>query len=275
MDAGISSAYYSQPHWDEQAWIGIIGVEYEQILASAPIARKLEQQSHGKPLLALDVGCGTAIFPSMLDRQLTGPLLLICDLLDRSELSLARAADRLASLRHFQARRQHHAAIETIPSLLPLGPEPYDVIWAIHSFTTVDVRRMPAVLSHLLRLLAENGRIYIVQLEANSAYQTIHQYYRDRLPNGGDHPAFMTAEQTLEILARQAVDVERVQVRVDHRVDARRQDLLNQYLQKCVLDPQLDALPFFQPLLDAHHRPTAGEFRFRQFVSILSLAPVR
>jgi SAM-dependent methyltransferase len=261
--------FYARPSWDETAWTNVIAIEYERLTATYPFADRLEALAPGGPHRVLDVGCGTAIFPRYLDPRLPDSLRLDCDLLDISPVSLGRAREALERLPHFRVRRTIQAAIEDIPSALSAGRHQYDVIWAIHSLTTVDLNRMPEVIRHLLRLLAPKGMFFIYQLTARSSYQVLHAFYRRYHPQAGGR--FMQSEDSERILRELATPYELHELQFDHQLPEDRSDLLQNYLRKCVLDESLDALRFFAPLLPRFHDPPQRMYRFPQSVNFLSV----
>lgn len=258
--------FYFHESWDDRQWTDLIAIEYEALLQAVPFADRLRSLSDNGPLRVLDVGCGTGIFPSFLDEVLPDDLHIDCDLLDISPTSLEHAEATLEQLDHFSARNAYQTAIEDIPAVISTSGKSYHVIWSIHALTTVDVERMPGVIAHLLDLLEEEGELVIYQLAARSSYQQIHGFYREHHPNGETVPAYMQYEDTARILERLGSVYEVLPLSFDHQVPANR---LEAYLRKCVLDPELEPRPFFEPLLHSFHEPESGVYRFPQQVNLV------
>ena len=173
MSRPAPGEFYGNPDWDVDAWVEVIGVEYERLIGAFPFDAVF--RGLGGSIDLLDVGCGTAIFPSYLDAVLSDGVRVRADLLDRSEASLAIADEVIAGLDHFSVGRTFHAYIEDLPEF---GEGEFDVIWAIHSFTTVDRDRMPRAYQRLLAALRPGGWLLVYQLTAASAYQRVHDRYR-------------------------------------------------------------------------------------------------
>ena len=260
--------FYTTDSWEETAWIDVISVEYESLVSAFPFDSKFREISGEGRLKVLDVGCGSAIFPQYLDQTLTDGIELTCDLLDVSERSLRQAEIVMGELEHFSAGYSIQALIEDIPRALSPAEPSYDVIWAIHSLTTVDVDQMPDVFQHLLRLLAPGGHMFIYQLTANSAYQTLHEVYRARVSNGV--PRFMEFEDTRRILESLSVEYEVLELSFDHELPRDRLELVENYLRKCVLDESVDTQRVFGDLLPRFE--SGGLYRIPQFVNFISIS---
>lgn len=260
--------FYTADSWDEAAWIDVISVEYESLVSAYPFDTKFRGISSEGRLKVLDVGCGSALFPQYLDQTLTDGIHLTCDLLDVSERSLRQAERVMEELEHFSAGRSIKTLIEDIPrALLPAVPS-YDVIWAIHSLTTVDLKQMPDVIEHLLRLLSPGGHLFIYQLTADSAYQALHRVYRERVST--EVPRFMEFEDTQRILESLSAEYEVLELSFDHELPGGRPDLMENYLRKCVLDESVDTERVFGDLLPRFE--SGGLYRIPQFVNFISIS---
>ena len=247
----------------------MIAVEYESLVKLYPFDRKLQRLSQKGSINLLDIGCGTAIFPSYLDRNLSENVHFACTLLDSSKASLEQAAGVLDALEHFSVDRKVQSLIEDIPSALPGSRGAYDVIWAIHSFTTVDVQRMEYVYEHLLDSLAVGGYLYVYQLAAGSAYQKLHKRYRAQHPNGKTISRFMEYEDTKRILDSIGLDYEVVELIFHHEISDSRPDLLEKYLRKCILDDSVDVQSIFHAELEEFYEQEQSQYRFPQSVNFV------
>jgi SAM-dependent methyltransferase len=259
--------FYTTDSWDEAAWLDIVSVEYESLVSAYPFNSEFREIAGGQ-IKVLDVGCGSALFPRYLEPTLEDGIHLTCDLLDVSERSLTQAREVLIELEHFGPGDGISALIEEIPTKLPVSGPSYDVIWAIHSLTTVDVDQMPSVFRHLLQLLSEGGRLFIYQLTAESTYQTLHQIYRERVSN--EVPRFMEFEDTEHILESLPVDYDVVELTFDHKLPLNQPDLVAHYLRKCVLDETVDTQRVFGDLLPRFE--SDGMYRLPQSVNFISVA---
>lgn len=267
MSSSSSKYFYTTDSWNEASWIEVVSIEYESLVSAYPFDRVLTEVSAGGTLKILDVGCGSAIFPQFLDRSISSDLALHCDLLDISERSLQRAAMVMGELGRFTASEIIQTAIEDIPEALSAADPQYDVIWAIHSFTTVDVQRMPAVMDHLLRLMKPNARFFIYQLAADSSYQTLHKIYRQTFAD--EPPRFMESEDSQRILDSLSIDYELMELRFDHVLPGDHSELLENYLRKCVLDDSVDPERVFGDVLPRYK--DNGDYRVPQHVDFIDI----
>lgn len=263
--------FYRKVLWDPAWWVDIIGIEYQSLLAAYPLAQRLQTQQGEATRHVLDIGCGTGIFPTYLDPALPDNLHLQCDLVDGSPLSLEKARAALSDLPHFSVRNSIEMAIEDLPDQFPPSSGPYDLIWAIHSFTTVQIDRMSEVLAWLPDQLAPGGFVMIYQLGERSSYQTLHRFFRHNYPAGDGHSPFMQSEDTRQILEELGISYRSIALTFDHVVPEEEHDRLAAYLRKCVLAPAIDALATFAPLLPQFHDQAEGVYRFPQQVSLLTI----
>jgi SAM-dependent methyltransferase len=265
--------YYLNPAWDLHGWLDIIAVEYEELVAGFPFADRLAK--FPAAIRLLDVGCGTGIFPSYLDKRLPTDIAFECDLLDISAVSLETADRTLSALKRYQVRSLIEASIEKIPERFLETHPPYDVIWAIHSLTTVDRSSMAHVLSRLVSMLAPSGSLFIYQLTAQSTYQKLHKMYLEGHPNGRAAAAFLEFEATVAHLQRQEVPFAVYPFAFDHVVPESQPSLLESYLRKCILDDQVDVLDFYAHILDEYRDEENACYRFPQTVSFIEASSYR
>ena len=254
----MSQEFYANPRWDVDTWVEVIGVEYERLIDAYSFDDDF--RALGGAIRLLDVGCGTAIFPSYLDPMLSPDIHVGVDLLDQSRASLDRATEVMGQLDHFTVGDTFLGRIEDLP---PLDGRSYHAVWAIHSFTTVDVARMPAAIDRLMNTLQPGGYLYVYQLTAASAYQRVHDAYR---ASRGGNP-YMEFEDTVKILSAAGHDYEVRELAFDHIVPDT-QEALGEYLRKVTLDDST-SVELFDPLL-AEFR-AQGVVRFPQTVNLIAV----
>lgn len=251
------------------SWLNVISIEYHQLIEIYPFNEKLQSLSKNGALNVLDVGCGTAIFPTFLDKILSQDIHLSCDLLDLSGSSIRKASQVLKKLDHFSVNRVYQSLIEDIPTTLSGNNGDYDLIWAIHSLTTVDPGKMQDVFVYLLDLLAPNGCIFVYQLTSKSAYQKFHRFYLANHSHGRNSLPFMEFEDTKKILDAIEAKYEVYELFFHHEIPDNRTDLLRKYLRKCILDDSVNVLKFFKTILDEYHEGKANLYRIPQYVNFI------
>lgn len=258
--------YYRDPAWDQQAWVDIISIEYERLVGGYPFKRRLS--TFDAPVDLLDVGCGTAIFPTYLDQHLSPEIRFTCDLLDLSRSSLDIARNTLASIPRYEVRSLLNTCIEEVPAVVD---REYDLIWAIHSFTTVEASKMEAVLHHLREALRDDGLMLIYQLTSESSYQRLHRHYREHHPNGQGASVYMQFEETRRLLDGLGAGYGVTAFQFEHQVPDHRPEVLKSYLRKCILDDEVDTLELFADMLPDFHDAASKLYRFPQAVNLLEV----
>ena len=269
MSKPVTDHFYAKKDWDVDSWVDVISVEYEALIRAFPFDRVLRSLPGSGSRRLLDVGCGTAIFPRYLDGILSPDVHLSADLWDVSESSLNRAREVLVRLPHFSVNRAYRALIEDLPSTLPPKTAQYDVIWAIHSFTTVRVEAMRAVYERLWEVLRPGGYLFVYQLTAESSYQEFHSLYRGKHPHGQDQAPYMEFEDSQRILDSLGVEYEVYPQQFAHEIPEDQGDLLEKYLRKIILDDTVDVGQLFGPMLEAFHDPSQGSYVFPQSVNLI------
>jgi len=269
LNANSAKYYYTKEAWDLDSWLRVISVEYQELLTNFPFNEKLRSIAENGAIRLLDVGCGTAIFPTFLDPAIGENIQICCDLLDVSDSSLRKASEVLRKLDHFGVNRVYQYLIEDIPTILSGNAGDYDLIWAIHSLTTVDIEKMRAVFVHLLDVLAPDGCIFIYQLTSQSAYQRFHHQYLSHHRHGKNGSPFMEYEDTKKILDSIRARYEVYEMSFHHEIPCYRTDLLQKYLRKCILDDSVDVLEFFRTSLEEFHDEKSSVYKIPQFVNFV------
>ena len=150
-----SKSYYQAEKLDLDSWFQVTQVDYEKLIEEYSFNHLFKGFAKNQ-LKLLDVGCGTAKFPSLLDEKLDGDINLLADLLDISEYCLQVAQKQFDSCQHFSTNKTYLSATENLHQLVE-KTNSYDIIWAIHSLYTVDKNRMADVYLYCLDLLGDNG----------------------------------------------------------------------------------------------------------------------
>ena len=261
--------FYSQSGWDESTWVDVIAIEYERLIQAFPFDKTLQALSAKSPVKLLDIGCGTGIFPRFLDPTLSADTKLECDLLDISAESLRAAEKVFGGLTHFEVDELFNMSIEEMPQLISPESKRYDVIWAIHSLTTVDQSQMKAVFQHIRSLLAEGGYFFIYQLAAESSYQALHQHYAEALGLSAPSNPYMQFEDSLQLLGEIGWTSEVREQAFPHRLPKGDSATLEAYLQKVVLDNSINAINLFGDFLEKYLE--GDHYVFPQKVNLIVL----
>lgn len=268
-DTPKGKQFYSTSGWDEGRWIDVIAIEYESLIAAYPFDKLLHSLAEKGPINLLDIGCGTGIFPRFLDPTLSPKTKLQCDLLDISAESL-RAAERVfGELAHFEVDQLFNMSIEEIPILISAEDKRYEVIWAIHSLTTVDQAKMRAVFEQIRDLLAPGGSFFIYQLTASSSYQALHQLYAEAQGLAAPANPYMQFEDSMRLLEEIGWAAEVHELAFPHSVPKDEETTLEAYLQKVVLDDGINAIELFGAQLEAFLQ--GDEYIFPQTVNLIVL----
>lgn len=271
MNKPTTDNYYTREDWDIESWVDVIAVEYETLAGAFPFDQVLQPLSGSRNRRLLDVGCGTAIFPGYVDAILSSDVRIDADLWDISKSSLQRAAEVMNQLSHFRADRMYQAHIEDLPTRLPPEMDSYDVIWAIHSFTTVNVDRMGAVYARLIEALRTDGYLLVYQLTAESSYQRFHGVYRAEHPHGKKRAPYMEFEDSRRILESLGVEYWVHPQRFTHEIAKSQSDVLEKYLQKVILDDTVDVEQLFGPLLEGMYDSARGKYVIPQSVNLITV----
>lgn len=264
-----SKHYYENESWDIKSWIDVISIEYQSLVDRFPFNDILNEFSRPQSLQLLDVGCGSAIFPSYLDKVLADEIHFTCDLFDISPASLGQASQVLRMLEHFTPRNLMQGMIEEIPDRFKSRTDVYDVIWAIHSLTTVDLSKMEAVFQCLMDLLTPGGYLLIYQLAAKSTYQRLHRHYLSQHSNAINETRFMQSEDSKKLLDSLGLTYETHSLSFSHVIKSDKEALLEMYLRKSILDDSVDVLNFFADILPDYVDAGAQSYKFPQFVNFI------
>ncbi|WP_365304362.1 class I SAM-dependent methyltransferase [uncultured Thiodictyon sp.] len=262
-----SAAYYQKEKLDLDSWFKVTQIDYERLIEQYPPAA-LFDFTRNLEIRLLDLGCGTARFPCLLDKKMPDRIHVHADLLDISEYCLDSAVAQYHALRHFSPAVTYLSAIEYLPQTIARDRS-FDVIWAIHSLCTVNRDKLADICRSCLRLLRPNGKFFIYQLARNSSYYRLYDYYLVHHSAPNNAARILASEDHQQVLMSLAIDYEIHKIKFTHTIDVEQRHLLAVYLKKCIMDNDPDVLEFFQPVLNEHLDSPRAQYRFDQEVDLL------
>ncbi|NEQ62881.1 MAG: class I SAM-dependent methyltransferase, partial [Moorea sp. SIO4A1] len=193
-----SQDYYQKSNLDLDSWFKITLIDYEELVNSHRFLKIID--SFGSDTIKLlDIGCGTGVFPDLLDKKIDSELKLSSDLLDVSDYCLNQCSSVFNQLKHFQANQGFLSSTETIETAIPKSNY-YDLIWAIHSFYTVDINKIQDILKHIKTLIKPSGIFLMCQASSDSCYNQLYDFYLKKYEQPNNYTRFITAEDIQEIL---------------------------------------------------------------------------
>lgn len=262
-----SKSYYQKDKLDLDSWFSVTQVDYEKLIEQYSFDNLFK--AFGKTQLKiLDVGCGTAKFPSLLDHKINSNIHLLVDLLDISEYCLQVAQKQYDNLKHFSTDQTYLSTTENIHKSVQ-KTRSYDIIWAIHSFCTIDKNQMENVYLYYLDLLQFNGKFLIYQLAKNSSYYKLDNFYLSHYSEPNRTTPFLASEDLKQILDVLGITYKTISLHFTHRINSHCQNILEIYLKKCVLDHRVDVLNFLKPILQECFDEESNQYQFEQVVDLL------
>ncbi|NEO00238.1 MAG: class I SAM-dependent methyltransferase [Moorea sp. SIO3I7] len=187
-----SQDYYQKSNLDLDSWFKITLIDYEELVNSHRFLKIID--SFGSDTIKLlDIGCGTGVLPDLLDKKIDSELKLSSDLLDVSDYCLNQCSSVFNQLKHFQANQGFLSSTETIETAIPKSSY-YDLIWAIHSFYTVDINKIQDILQHIRTLLKPSGIFLMYQASSDSCYHQLYNFYLKKYEQPNNYRRFITAE---------------------------------------------------------------------------------
>ncbi len=178
------------------------------------------------------------------------------------------AQKRFDSCQNFSTNKTYLSTIENIQQLVEKNNS-YYIIWAIHSFYTVDKNRMVDVYLYCLDLLADNGKFLIYQPAEKSSYDKLYYFYLSNYPEGKKSTYFLKSEEHKQILERLGINYENLRLHFPHSINFESKNVLKKYLKQCVFDDELDVLNFFKPILQECFDRETNQYKFEQIVDLV------
>jgi|GEM_PF-1567471 len=263
-----AESYYQKENLDRDSWFQVTQIDYEKLIDKYAFDNLFNAFDETQ-LKLLDIGCGTAKFPALLDRKISGDLHCSVDLLDISEYCLQVAQKEYNDLKHFSTDKIYLSATQNIHELVH-GSKIYDIIWAIHSLYTIDFDQMENVYAHCFKLLKSHGKFLIYQLSQNSFYYKLYDFYVSHYHQPNTTKKILTSEDTKQILEVLGISYKTIKLHFTHTINANSQNILEVYLKGCSLDNTLlDVLKFFRPILQECFDADNNQYRFDQVVDLL------
>ncbi|WP_293106696.1 hypothetical protein [Moorena sp. SIOASIH] len=148
-------------------------------------------------------------------------------------------------LKHFQANQGLLSSTETIETAIPKSSY-YDIIWAIHSFYTVDINKIQDILQHIRTLLKPSGIFLMYQASSDSCYHQLYNFYIENYEQPNNYQRFITAEDIQNALDVIQVKYDVINFDYNHEIDGEYRDLLEVYFKKCILNSSVDVLSLFK-----------------------------
>lgn len=266
-DVNPSVSYYRKETLDLDSWFKVTQIDYERLIEEYPLDA-LFDGARNAAIRLLDLGCGTARFPCLLDQKMHGGVHVYADLLDISQYCLDSAVTQYHALKNFTAAMTYLSAIEDLPWVAARNLS-FDVIWAIHSLCTVNRKRLTDVYRSCLDLLRPNGKLFIYQLARDSSYYRLYDYYLAHHNAPHSTARILTSEDHQQALTSLGLEYEIKKIKFTHVIDLDQRHLLEVYLGKCIMDNDADVLEFFLPVLNEHLDPKRAQYRFDQAVDFL------
>lgn len=267
MTTNPSKDYYQKNNLDLDSWFKIALKDYKMLVDSNDFLEIINSFKNNQINL-LDIGCGTGVFSSLLDKKIENNINFSSDLLDVSQYCLDTCSLTLSKLQHFKSNEIFLSSTENIKVNIPKSNY-YDLIWAIHSFYTVDLDEIQNVLKHSWDLLKPNGIFMMYQASVNSSYNELYSFYLDNYIKPHDSKRFLISEDVQASLDTLKLNYRVIDFDYNHEVDSEDQNLLELYLKKCVLNNSIDVLSLFKEKIKECFQPQNKKIIFNQKTKLI------
>lgn len=265
-----SQDYYQESNLNLDSWFKTTLIDYEKLVDNHQF-KKIINSFGDESIKLLDIGCGTGAFPELLDKNIEGKTKLISELLDISEYCLNQCSSVFGQLKHFQVNEVFLSSTENIQTTIPRS-NCYDIIWAIHSLSTVDINKIEDVIQHVVKLLKPGGIFLIYQSSSDSSYSRLYDFYLKNYEQPNNFTRFVIAEdieKTLDLLGLQYTLQD---LNYEHEIDGEDRDSLEVYLKKCILDNSVDITSLFEKEISHYFQPQNNKFSFKQKTKLIIIS---
>jgi SAM-dependent methyltransferase len=253
-----SLQYYQKGVLQPEAWFQIVEHDYTQLIAAMNWAHIFPEQDRDFQLL--DIGCGTARFPTMLQSHLPTSLRIHYDYLDPSHYCLATCRQTLQP--PFLPRHGWQTTLEHAQDMLIPGT--YDVAWAIQSLYCLEHVNLHSALTQLMEALhPTRGTACLVLAKDEAFFPQVHQMFFEHCIEHKP-PPYLTAESVVTALKDMGASSIIRELPCTHAISIREDRLLEQYLQQSVMDTmplkKWRQHPRLRDFLDAHRQDDTFQF---------------
>lgn len=223
--------FYKKDVFSKTAWFKIANKDYFELAHQFNFDGFFS--SLPKPIELLDIGCGTGKFPTMLREDLRPNLELIYDYLDPSIYSLMEMKNALVS--PYQPRTAFPSTFEELQEW-KCPANGYDIVWSIHSFYFLDYDSLLKTISKLNKLIEPKKGVALIFLPSHhSFYNRLYENYKQAF-YGGDQERYVAMEDICKTMDALGLKYEVNKLRFNHEVPSADRELLEYYLQQCVLE---------------------------------------
>ena len=264
MENGISAAM--------DAWERVAMVDYEELTSKSSLISHIVKLAKQGTVKVLDVGCGTGMFWKVLGNKIKQQLVPECmlnitvSLVDISDYCLDTAAQTLRGL-GITVKEKFQTSLENVHLSLSAG-QSFDIIWSLHSLSSVEPRKIRTFFENVPKLLNADGAYWNLQ-QARSSFYCEADVFHSKI-QGHAQPQFLTAEKIHDLATSVTTmkDITIQELEYYHWVQKSDTDTIEKYLHKLVFDNKFgikEATPLIEKYLI-----NSGWYKFPQRSLVLS-----